>query len=257
MAQIPLGALTTLNLSTQLDPMFTELYAGVTVADGAFAQKWKAATGNVRLRPYIDPTYGGLLESYNAAETALQPITIAGSTVRLIASNVLGLWVDSSANVLVNTLALGSSNANGATFEPYAGGIKSTLGHNTGAAGGDAYASYLRNGVTLGSITQVSLTGVLYNTTSDERLKTNIVDLPDQGSLIDLIHPREFEFVSDPGVVVTGFIAQELHKHVPHAVLVGGDNAQVSPWAVDASRLVPMMLKELQSLRARVAALGG
>jgi hypothetical protein len=51
-------------------------------------------------------------------------------------------------------------------------------------------------------------------------------------------------------------IAQDLHTVAPEAVSVGDDGEELkTPWGVDYSKLVPMLVKEIQSLRARVAQL--
>jgi hypothetical protein len=53
-----------------------------------------------------------------------------------------------------------------------------------------------------------------------------------------------------------GVIAQDLHAVAPQAVLQGDDGDEIEKtWGVDYSKLVPMLIKEIQSLRARVAAL--
>lgn len=95
-----------------------------------------------------------------------------------------------------------------------------------------------------------------YVTSSDRRIKTGIVPLPDQGSVIDAIEPVEFEFASEPGRKHAGFIAQDLHAVVPNAVQQGDAGASVvRPWGTDPSKLVVLLVRELQSVRARLAAL--
>ena len=127
------------------------------------------------------------------------------------------------------------------------------VGHITGAASGTGYAAWTLAGTTIGSITQSGTTAVLYNTTSDQRLKTNIVDAPDASALIDSIKVRSFDWIGDDSHQRYGMVAQELFEVAPEAV-----HAPAAPdamMAVDYSKLVPMLVKEIQSLRARVAAL--
>ena len=50
-------------------------------------------------------------------------------------------------------------------------------------------------------------------------------------------------------------VAQELVDVAPEAVTQG--ETEDDMWAVDYSKLVPMMIKEIQDLRARVAQLEG
>ena len=94
-----------------------------------------------------------------------------------------------------------------------------------------------------------------YNTSSDARLKENIADADDAANLIDTIQVRKFDWKADGTHQRYGFIAQELVGVAPEAVSTWpGANEMMG---VDYSKLVPMLIKEVQSLRARVAQLEG
>jgi len=133
------------------------------------------------------------------------------------------------------------------------GGAQIVVSHSTGDINGDLYASFNYNGSAIGSITQSGTTAVLYNVTSDQRLKENIVDAPEFGSVIDSIKVRSFDWITDQTHQRAGFIAQELVTVAPEAVHQPTDTDEMM--AVDYSKLVPMLVKELQSLRSRVAQL--
>ena len=107
---------------------------------------------------------------------------------------------------------------------------------------------------TTGSISRSGGSAVAYNTTSDQRLKENIVNAPDFGSVIDSIQVRSFDWKIDSTHQRAGFIAQELVTVAPEAVHQPEDTEQMM--AVDYSKLVPMLVKEIQSLRKRLAAAG-
>jgi hypothetical protein len=98
-----------------------------------------------------------------------------------------------------------------------------------------------------------------YNTTSDRRLKKNIKPVGDVGAKIDQIEVVSHEWTNGTDAVIPyAFIAQDLYEAAPHAVSKGDDGEEVGlEWAVDYSKLVPMLVKEMQSLRARVAQLEG
>ena len=98
-----------------------------------------------------------------------------------------------------------------------------------------------------------------YNTTSDRRLKRNIQPVADCGDKIDQIEVVSHQWTNGTDATIPyGFIAQDLYKAAPHAVSKGDDGEEVEiEWAVDYSKLVPMLVKEVQSLRARVAQLEG
>lgn len=170
--------------------------------------------------------------------------------------------VDSSGNLLVGQSSVGPQNSNSFSVGPTnAAGVFS---HASGSASGTQYAGFAYNGGYIGSISQSGTTAVLYNTTSDERLKTNIEDAPDAGAILDSIQVRSFDWkTADNEHVTHGFIAQELVHVAPQAVKVGdpGDDIE-DHWGVDPSKLVPLLVRgwqeqqrEIMGLRARIMAL--
>jgi hypothetical protein len=110
-----------------------------------------------------------------------------------------------------------------------------------------------RNGTQTGSIT-ITNTATAYNTSSDQRLKENIVDAPEFGSVIDSIQVRSFDWKTSQTHQRAGFVAQELVTVAPEAVHQPADADEMM--AVDYSKLVPMLVKEIQSLRKRLADAG-
>jgi len=106
----------------------------------------------------------------------------------------------------------------------------------------------------VGSVTS-TVTATAYNTSSDQRLKDNIVDAPSASDDIDAIQVRSFDWKADGSHQKYGMVAQELQSVAPEAVT--GDADSDDMMGVDYSKLVPMMMKEIQSLRARVAQLEG
>jgi hypothetical protein len=110
-----------------------------------------------------------------------------------------------------------------------------------------------------GSITYNSGASLLaFNTTSDQRLKTNIVDAPSALDKINSIRIRSFNWIETGNHNDFGVIAQELIAVAPEAVTPGDDakDGQIEkPWAVDTSALNPAMIKAIQELTAKVTAL--
>jgi len=105
--------------------------------------------------------------------------------------------------------------------------------------------------------TQNGTTGVLYNVASDRRLKENIVDAPSALSLIDSVKVRSFDFKSDGSHTEFGLIAQEFYEVAPECVKKGDDDLTTisDTWGLDASALVPAMIKAIQELKAEVDSL--
>ena len=110
----------------------------------------------------------------------------------------------------------------------------------------------INGNVDVGSIS-VTGTATAYNTSSDARLKDNIEDADDSGETIDAIKVRQYDWKSTGKHQNHGMIAQELQKIVPEAV--SGDAESEDMMGIDYSKLVPMLVKEIQSLRQRVAQL--
>ena len=162
--------------------------------------------------------------------------------------------IDSSGNLLVGTTST-TADEGGIVARPDSDVSNIYIGHATGTAGGNPYIRFRYGSGNIGSITQSGTTAVLYNTSSDQRLKENIVDAPSASDDIDAIQVRSFDWKADGSHQKYGMVAQELQSVAPEAVT--GDADSEDMMGVDYSKLVPMMLKEIQSLRARVAQLEG
>jgi len=164
--------------------------------------------------------------------------------------------IDSSGNLFVGTTAAISGTTNkvsvlSSDLAATAGGIAIKNAANSTGGSYVRFANYLD--ATIGSITQSTSTAVLYNTTSDQRLKENIADADSASALIDALQVRQFDWKSDGTHQRYGFVAQELVTVAPEAVHQPANKDEMM--AVDYSKLVPMLVKEIQSLRKRLAAL--
>ena len=162
--------------------------------------------------------------------------------------------VTSGGNLLVGRTTVGLDNGAGLTVLS-TGSVQvectgSSFFNRVGSDG--AVLSFRRQNADVGSIT-VNGSGTLYNVTSDQRLKENIVDASPASALIDAIQVRQYNWKSNGSFQRYGFVAQELVTVAPEAVHQPADPEEMM--AVDYSKLVPMLVKEIQSLRQRVAQL--
>jgi len=159
--------------------------------------------------------------------------------------------IDTTGNLLVGQTATGLTNSNSITLE--APGGAEVINHNNSSPSGSYYVIFGYNGGLIGSITQNGTTGVLYNINSDARLKENIADADSASDLIDAIQVRKFDWKSNGSHQRYGMVAQELFEVAPEAVSKPADDEEMM--GVDYSKLVPMLVKEIQQLRVRVAQL--
>ena len=155
-------------------------------------------------------------------------------------------------DLLVGNTITPSSNNQGAGFiNTGASGLVQWQSGTTTTSSVSVARFYNPNG-NVGSI-QLAGTATSYVTSSDQRLKENITDADDAGAKIDAIQVRSFDWKADGSHQKYGMVAQELATVAPEAVSIPEDPEEMM--GVDYSKLVPMMLKEIQSLRARVAQL--
>ena len=111
---------------------------------------------------------------------------------------------------------------------------------------------------TVGSIgTNGSATA--FNTSSDYRLKENLVEIDDAIGLLDQLSPYRFNFKVDPTTTVLGFLAHEVAEVVPEAVSGDKDavdkEGKIDPQGIDQGKLVPLLTASLQETLAKVESL--
>ncbi len=150
------------------------------------------------------------------------------------------------------------------------GGIKVGLTGATGAGSASSAAAinvlmpsatttsglrYIRfsnaSGTEIGSLNNASATSMQLTTTSDARLKSNVVET--HYTLADLmkIGVRDFTWNAD-GKADIGFIAQQLYTVYPNAVLKGDNGTDpyvpgvTNVWQIDYSKLTPILVKAIQ-----------
>ncbi len=113
------------------------------------------------------------------------------------------------------------------------------------------------NGV-VGNIT-TSGSSTSYNTSSDYRLKENVAYSWDATTRLKQLKPARFNFIADDTTTVDGFIAHEVQAVVPEAVT--GSHNEVDDegnpvyQGIDQGKLVPLLVKTIQELEARITAL--
>ena len=136
-----------------------------------------------------------------------------------------------------------------------ANAISTNVGAYTGAY--THHAFYNGNGF-VGDI-QTSGSSTSFNTSSDYRLKENVVDLDGAITRVKQLQPRRFNFITDAETTVDGFIAHEAQTVVPEAVTGThnevDDDGNAVMQGIDQSKLVPLLTAALQEAIAKIETL--
>jgi hypothetical protein len=143
-------------------------------------------------------------------------------------------------------------------------GTNLTCVNNGGS--GTALLYFQTSSVELGKIVSNGSNAVTYATSSDYRLKENIVPLSNGINRLRNLRPYRFNFLNTPDSTVDGFVAHEAQAVVPECATgikdeVDADGNPVYQ-GIDQSKLVPLLtaalqelVAEVESLKAEVAAL--
>lgn len=242
---------------------------------------------------YSGDAKGGILLNPISGEVRMGALNSSGTYfTTLYANNSEAVRIDSSGGVKINTTA---NVVGGGEYLSVAGGSGSIgvgiAGTNTNPlaiwqqkTGTNTAIIFFSQagGNNVGAIT-VGTTSTAYNTTSDYRLKENVTDITDATTRLKQLNPVRFNFIAEPDTTVDGFLAHEVAEHVPEAIsgtkdgmcdeeyevtpaVLDEDGNEVTPavmgtrsvpdyQGIDQSKLVPLLVKTIQELEARITAL--
>ncbi len=164
------------------------------------------------------------------------------------------MTIDSNGLVLVN----GTTAPTTAKFQAHCGEQNTYCASIFSIDNNSDYIQFYNNSE-VGSIKRVGGTGVAYNTSSDYRLKENVVDIEDATSRLKQLKPKRFNFIAEADKTVDGFLAHEVQSVVPEAI--SGEKDAVKEdgtpdyQGIDQSKLVPLLVKTIQELEARITEL--
>ncbi|MDC0134476.1 tail fiber domain-containing protein [Alphaproteobacteria bacterium] len=186
--------------------------------------------------------------------------------------------IDSIGSLLVSCTSLPSGSVSGsALLGDVNQGRLYVSANNTGVRG----LAYFFNPNGLVGTINTGGSSTSYNTSSDYRLKENVVTDWDATTRLKQLKPSRFNFIADADTTVDGFLAHEVQEIVPEAIT--GTKDAVEVWedgeelpdgvsvgdnkldddgntipdyqGIDQSKLVPLLVKTIQELEARITAL--
>mgnify|MGYP003114305952 CR=1 FL=1 len=121
------------------------------------------------------------------------------------------------------------------------------------------------NGDTIGSVQGTGTNQVAFQTSSDQTLKNDLGVVTEASSVIDALQVHKFTWKDADSKVGEhiGLFAQEAIEVLPYGIVSPADTRiedgeeMYIPAGIDYSKIVPFLIAEIQSLRARVAAVEG
>jgi hypothetical protein len=165
--------------------------------------------------------------------------------------------IDSSGNLLVGTTSI--TGEGGLIVQPELDDGACRLIFDRASTTASSLVLEFENAdVRVGGISYTNTT-TSFETTSDYRLKENVVNLTGATTRLKQLEPKRFNFIADADTTVDGFIAHEVQSVVPEAITgthneVDADGNPVYQ-GIDQSKLVPLLVATIKELEARITAL--
>jgi len=242
--------------------VYKDASGNVGIGTSSPTQKLQVAGNQLLSNPgnavytYFDATSN----SIGRKSTGELAITVAGGyPITFVNSTNEAMRVDASGNLMVGTSSqiIAPSKvtilADTGTFGQF---IQCSIYGGTALSINNTGASHLQyfysNGSVVGSIDN-NATTTYYNTSSDQRLKTNIKPAGAATQSILDIPISQFDWLIDNSHQDFGGVAQDILPIIPEMVNVPEDSAQMM--SVDWSKAVPRLIKTIQELNARLTAL--
>ena len=233
------------NIFRQSSSAATILASGYKVT--STANKYASSYASSWARTAVACHYGGIRFFADAAATVAVGTDIT-PTERM--------RIDESGNFLIGTTSTSDSDVGAKIFN----GARMVQGvAGTGLV--DMHDFYRGTAGSLSRVGNIRTNGssTAYNTSSDYRLKENVVAMSGATERLKQLNPSRFNFIADADTTVDGFLAHEVQDVVPEAISGTKDaiDADGNPeyQGIDQSKLVPLLVATIQELEARLTAL--
>lgn len=174
-------------------------------------------------------TYLGLYTPVGGASSSYAIQCYIGTTEKL---KITGLQTHSSQKMSIDGYFYMGYDINGATSTD---NLYMLINHGSGSSDGATYIGFKWNNVYIGEVAQVGTSSVVYSTTSDYRLKDDIVDCDSMLDTIDKMNVKEYSFKGDKEENIDqkhiGFLAHEVQElDERFNTFVSGKKNEIAPY---------------------------
>jgi trimeric autotransporter adhesin len=256
------------NNTTGTQNVFVGVGAGQLNTSGSYNTYVGRGNGRAAGQDVTTGSKNTIIGGFNGNQDGLDIRTSSNNIVLSDGDGNPRVYVSSSGCVSIGTVSTttdtvsrfgGSSSVFSQKMVNAYGGGTAIHAENTNNQGW-IYARFNTNGSQVGYIS-VGTSSTSYVTSSDYRLKENVVYDWDATTRLKQLKPARFNFIVDADTTVDGFLAHEAQAVVPEAVHgthneVDADGVAVMQ-GIDQSKLVPLLVKTIQELEARITALEG
>ena len=211
-----------------------------------------------------DSAYRGQVE-YNHGDDSMRLWTAGSERMRITSDGKL-LHGKTGSGIASDGIELQNTGSGGAIVITQAGNGSNNIITNSRYGAGNQYPISFRYSGNERGYVQVTNSGASFVSSSDYRLKENVVAIADGITRVKQLHPKRFNFIVDADTTVDGFLAHETQTVVPEAVTgikdqVDDDGNPVMQ-GMDQSKLIPLLtaalqeaIAEIETLKTEVAAL--
>jgi len=279
------------NASAPADSLNINSSGNVGIGTSSPADKLHIYGGNLRLQGTSDGAYAQLYASGGSLFLDSDAANTGGSSAMYFGvDGDVKMRINDGGDLLIGTHLTTSSEklkvysgGNGCYFQSASGGGEAVSVHRSGANG--TFVNFINaNGSSCGNINNASgINNVTYSTSSDYRLKENVVDMTGAIDRIKTLQPKRFSWIEQEAdsANTDGFLAHEVSSIIPEAVTGTKDAVKVwEEWdelpegvsvgdnktdedgnsipiyqGIDLAKLTPLLTGALQEAIAKIEAL--
>jgi hypothetical protein len=228
------------------------------------AQSWISTGGTTAGDVALDFDTNGNAFLYQYDAGVFDFGTVGAGAVNLVTNNTARIGISGTGNINLSAASSGVT----LTVNGVSGSVAQNIVYpttyglqleSTSTSATSTAVNFQQNSTNVGTITTTN-SATAYNTTSDYRLKENVVSLSNALDRLIELKPYRFNFKKEPGITIDGFLAHEVQEIVPNAVTGEKDGKEMQQ--MDHSKLVPLLtasilelIKQVKDLQAEIAVL--
>jgi hypothetical protein len=224
---------------------------GIGCTDPQTPLEIDTSTANYRIQ-FTHTSGQNLIKSIDSDHSTMRSLFYDASEHVFQTSGTERMRIDSSGALLMGTTSQITSTSEEVLHIENGDGVGQIVLNNTRSSGNQYMIQIRRLGTLVGSI-QATTTATSYVTSSDYRLKENIVPMEKGLERVNKLKPVKFNWKND-GTISEGFIAHEVQEAGWNEGVIGEKDSEEMQM-VDYAKLTPLLAKAIQEQQEQIEAL--